>query len=204
MRPSNANDKATVAINCNKNKSDAAAHGRRPDLEARRLLGVEAQDAGLRCGAAAATGRPRRALALLESAAARPSRRRGPLRRVGLIARHRFGILATFYATAMRVAQAECESQRHAMQASGTMHASRPGARRLQGALQPGTDAVDCKETHIAEALTDFGCSSGEADTRSSCEPFTQRHLSRTGVATRPIGLCSAPSKPAAREVDKQ
>ena len=88
MRPFNANDKATVAINCNKNKSDAAAHGRRPDLEARRLLGVEAQDAGLRCRPPPSARSPRRALALLQGAAAGAPRRRGPLRRVGLIAGH--------------------------------------------------------------------------------------------------------------------
>ena len=88
MRPFNANDKATVAINCNKNKSDAAAHGRRTNLEAWRLLGVEAQDAGLRCRPPPSARSPRRALALLERAAAGPSRRRGPLRRVGLIAGH--------------------------------------------------------------------------------------------------------------------
>ena len=39
-------------INCD--ESDAAAYGRRTNLEARRLLGVEAEDAGLRCRAAAA------------------------------------------------------------------------------------------------------------------------------------------------------
>ena len=73
-------------INCD--ESDAAAYGRRPDLEARRLLGVEAQDARLLLRPPAAAGRARRALALLERAAAGAPGRRGPLRRVGLVAGH--------------------------------------------------------------------------------------------------------------------
>ena len=106
-------------------KATRPRYGRRPDLEARRLLGVEAQDAGLLlrppaaarrarlCGTDIATPSSRRrvdgvevdaaiqdvyfhtgnrrALALLQGTAARPSRRRRALRRVGLVARHRFG-----------------------------------------------------------------------------------------------------------------
>ena len=69
-------------------KATRPRYGRRTNLEARRLLGVEAQDAGLRCRAPPAARSPRRALALLQGAAARAPRRRGPLRRVGLIAGH--------------------------------------------------------------------------------------------------------------------
>ena len=56
----------------------------------------------------AARDRARRALALLERAAARPSCRRGPLRRVGLIAGHpslRALLLATYYAIGASTSQ---------------------------------------------------------------------------------------------------
>ena len=86
-------------------KATRPRHGRRTNLEPRRLLGVEAQDAGLRRRAPPAARRARRALALLQGAAARPSRRRGPLRRVGLISGHpvvRALLPATSYAIGER------------------------------------------------------------------------------------------------------
>ena len=95
----------------------------------------------------------RRALALLERAAAGAPRRRGPLRRVGLIAGHYFWsvlCLATFLQcgeqwSGMCVQLKAGESQRDSKQ-SQHPHDSRPGARRLQGALPLDADAVDRKE----------------------------------------------------------
>ena len=151
-------------------KATRPRYGRRPDLEARRLLGVEAQDAGLLLRAPAATRRACRALALLQGAAARPSRRRGPLRRVGLVAGHylwsvlcplRPSLVAStgqrrslpfmLLARALVSCAAQCKSQtKHAItnsqRPSAPLHDSRFGPRRRQGALSLAADAVDRKE----------------------------------------------------------
>ena len=225
MRPSNANDKATVAINCNKIKATRPRHGRRTNLEARRLLGVEAQDAGLRCRAPPAARSPRRSFALLERAAARPSRRRGPLRRVGLVAGHylwsvlcplRPSLVAStgqrrslpfmLLARALVSCAAQCKSQtKHAItnsqRPSAPLHDSRPGARRLQRALPLAADAVDCKERPTSPRLSGLWQTHSEADTCSCYVPHTAAQASRIGVATRTNGLCSVVSKAACARV---
>ena len=176
-------------------------YGRRTNLEARRLLGVEAQDAGLLLRPPAAARRARRALALLQGAAARPSRRRGPLRRVGLIARHHFGILAC---TGQLCVCSTRPISRSGMQVAASKsqlaHRAVLAPRRLQGAFPPVPNAVDCKErTHIAGALRLVAA--GEADTWRCYKPIAQCQPSRTGVAAHINCLCSAPSTPAARAV---
>ena len=200
-------------------KATRPRYGRRTNLEARRLLGVEAQNAGLLLRAPAAARRPRRALALLQGAAARPSRRRGPLRRVGLVAGHylwsvlcplRPSLVAStgqrrslpfmLLARALVSCAAQCKSQtKHAItnsqRPSAPLHDSRPGARRLQRALPLRSDAVDPQgAAHIAEALRQTCCCRRD-DTWSRCGLHTQRQLSRTGVATHINCRCGVPSK---------
>ena len=192
-------------------KATRPRYGRRTNLEARRLLGVEAQDAGLRCRAPPAARSPRRSFALLERAAARPSRRRGPLRRVGLVAGHpsmRALLLATSYAIGASTGQLCVQHKANESRRPGQVAAApaRYQSRLEASSASPlaGLPTPWMSKDPASPRLSDLGCSSGEATLVATASHFTQRQHTRTGVATRPIGLCSAPSKPAAREVDKQ
>ena len=175
-------------------KATRPRYGRRTNLEARRLLGVEAQDAGLllrppacalavragrlRCWSRATprrddaiasardsawlwTQRTRRALALLQGAAARASLpAQWALRRVGLVSGHHCGTFATSYAIGASTGQRACSTgvsrrEQHASRSDLVRLCTTSRAARGVSASPPAcADAVDCKEeTHIAEAL---------------------------------------------------
>ena len=184
-------------------KATRPRYGRRTNLEARRLLGVEAQDAGLRCRPPAAARGPRRALALLQGAAARPSRRRGPLRGIGLIAGHYSGqlcgspLLSLVSSSGQRCVRVQTRRQQWHKQQVAALRVTCTLAFPARGVFSEPSPCCGRRRSqgtaHIAEALK-TSQPLQRRDTWHSCEPFTQRQLSRTGVATRPSGRCSAPS----------